>query len=73
VQQSFPGGWKTLGAVTSDKYGIFQRRFSTTRVGSIRGRLVAGGEQSIPFSLKSVPDQFFNPFGSETLIYPGHR
>lgn len=73
LQQSFAGGWRNVGLVRSDRNGIFQKRYDGSASGSVRARLAAGGERSIPFSLTRVPDQPFNPFGSTTLLPPPSR
>jgi hypothetical protein len=68
VEQSFKGGWKQLGIVPTSRYGIFQGRFKTGRAGSARARLLSRPDRSIPFSLKAVPDRFFNPFGLDAIL-----
>lgn len=68
VEQSFRGGWKKLGVLRADANGIFQQRFRSAPVGSVRARLVTTGERAVPFSLAFVPDRFFNPFG-HTVIF----
>jgi Cellulase (glycosyl hydrolase family 5) len=65
VEQSFRGGWRRLGVVKSDRYGIIQRSFTGARTGFVRARTLDRGQQAPPFSLASVPDRFVNPFGSE--------
>jgi hypothetical protein len=70
VEQSFKGGWKKLGTLKTDRYGIFQKRFKSKPVGSVRARLAGRPERAVPFSLKPVPDRFFNPFGQETILEP---
>ena len=63
VEQSFPGGWKQLGTVSTDRYGIFQRRFRSSPRGLVRARTLDRGERAVPFSLTRVRDRFYNPFG----------
>lgn len=71
VDQSFQGGWRRLAVLHADANGIFQQRFAVSPTGSVRARTVgAGAAAAVPFSLKSVPDQFFNPFGSSTQFEP---
>ena len=70
VEQSFRGGWKRLALLSSDRHGIFQHRFSRAPVGYVRARLATTGEKSRPFSLRRVPDRFFNPFGQPGLLEP---
>jgi hypothetical protein len=70
VEQSFRGGWRRLGVLRTNRHGIFQRRFSSTPVGSVRARSLRTRELARPFSLKHHPDRFFNPFGAPTLVEP---
>ena len=63
IEQSFRGGWRVLGVVTTDGSGIFRRTFGTPRTGSIRGTLRGSRERSLPFALKGVRDGPYTPFG----------
>ena len=63
VEQSFRGGWKRLGIVRTDRYGIFHRRFRSRPTGFVRGRVFARPDRAVPFSLRQVPDRYFGPFG----------
>ena len=70
VERLAPGGkWKRLGVVTTNRFGIFERTFRALGTGWVRGRL-GSADATLPFSLKSVPDQFFNPFGLPNLLEP---
>jgi hypothetical protein len=73
VEQSFRGGWRRLGVLRTSRHGIFQRRFSSAPVGSVRARMLGTSHKAVPFSLKHVPDRFFNPFGSPTLVEPRRK
>jgi hypothetical protein len=73
VEQSASGGWRRLGVLRTNRYGIFERRFRGPRVGSVRARVVGTGERAVPFSLKHHPDRFFNPFGQPTLLEPRRK
>ena len=64
VEQSFRGGWKRLGTLRTDRYGIFQQRFRSRPTGLVRARTLDRGERAVPFSLKAVPDCFVVPFGT---------
>lgn len=64
-QRSGQSGWKRLGIVKTDRYGIFQQTFRASRTGWVRGRLVGTSERTLAFSLKAAPDHFYNPFGSQ--------
>jgi polysaccharide biosynthesis protein PslG len=69
VEQRIGKRWARLGGLPTNRYGIFQARFATTLPGSVRARTTTK-DTSIPFSLKTVPDRFFNPFGLPTLLEP---
>ena len=64
VQQSFRGGWKTLGTLRTSPSGVFQARFRSSPVGNVRARTLDRNEQALPFSLKAVADCFVVPFGT---------
>ena len=68
VQQTFRGGWRELAVLHPDRYGIFQRRFTSAATGSIRARVLGRPDVSPVFGLKPVADRFFNPFGQQTLL-----
>ena len=70
MELSFQGGWERLALLNTDRYGIFQRRFTIPLVGAVRARLATTGEKSVPFGVKPVPDRFFNPFGMTKLFEP---
>lgn len=55
-------GWWTLKNVEADESGIF-RRFIRTNIIHGKVRAAFRGTDSIPFSLKRVPDRSFRPFG----------
>jgi hypothetical protein len=56
--------WKRVGKLRANSSGIFQGLIRGVRRGSLRARMGAKGEGSLPFSLKRVRDRPFNPFGS---------
>ena len=64
VEQSFRGGWRVLGTVPTNGFGIFQQRFRGTRNGFVRARTADRGERAVPFSLRPVRDCFVIPFGT---------
>jgi len=70
IEQTFKGGWKRLGTLRTDRYGIFQSRLRSSTKGWIRATIATTRERAIPFSLKRVPDRFFNPFGLTFLLEP---
>ncbi len=67
VEQQFRGGWERLALLRTNGHGIFQARFATNKTGFVRARTADRGERAVPFSLKAVPDRFFNPFGGPAL------
>jgi hypothetical protein len=70
VEQSFREGWRRLGVLRTNRYGIFEHRFASKPVGSVRARSLRTMEYARPFSLKHHPDRLFNPFGLPTLVEP---
>lgn len=64
IEQSSSGGWRKLGTLASDRYGIFSQIYATSGEGPLRARLAVGGDVSVPFSLQVPPDKFYYPFGS---------
>jgi hypothetical protein len=58
------GRWRPVLTLQTDRYGIFQRRLTTTStVGFMRAQLLPGKEASLAFGLKPVPDRHIYPFG----------
>jgi hypothetical protein len=54
-----------VARVRAGSSGIFTGTIvSTRRTGSLRARVAAGGEASVPFSLRVPPDRDVCPFGS---------
>jgi hypothetical protein len=55
-------GWRRLGTLRANGYGIFARTFRKgSRDGHVRARF--RGERSLPFSLTPVPDRVVDPLG----------
>jgi hypothetical protein len=73
VEQSFLGGWKTLGTVAADQYGVFETTYVSAPEGLVRARSTDLGEEAVAFSLATVPDQIFHPFGLAALESIGPR
>lgn len=67
VQQQVRGRWRKLATLRTDAYGIFQARVALRSTGLLRALLSSTGKTSAPFSLKRVPDHYYNPFGLGTL------
>jgi Cellulase (glycosyl hydrolase family 5) len=61
IERSGKGGWRAVRTLTTDRYGIFQRKFRTKRRGSYRARLPDRSMYSLPFSLKRPPDFPISP------------
>ncbi len=70
VERRTSGPWRRLGTLQADAYGIFQSIYQVPYSGYVRARLVGQTASSPPFALADVPDQFFNPFGEDTLLEP---
>jgi hypothetical protein len=67
IQLSRGGRWTVLGTLRPNRFGIFQATFhrQASATQEVRARLgTAKGEASLAFSLRRVPDHFYNPFGS---------
>ena len=71
VERRAPEGrWRRLGVVSVGRDGLFQKTFGVRPTGLVRGRLVGASTVTLPFSLRAVPDRFFNPFGATGLLEP---
>jgi hypothetical protein len=64
VEQSFRGGWTSLGILKTDGFGIFQRTFARPATGFVRAQLLGSANHARPFGLRPVPDHFYYPFGT---------
>lgn len=65
VEQSAHGGWQQVAALSTNRYGIFSGRISSTAsTGYLRARLADGSDASLPFSLRDSPDRDICPFGT---------
>jgi hypothetical protein len=69
IEQKTGGGWRRVARLGTGSSGIFAATLRAPRSGSVRARL-PDGERSLAFSLRAVPDRFFNPFGNPTLLKP---
>ena len=72
VEQRAGRRWRRLGYLRTNRYGIFQHRYRTTRSGFVRAR-TAAGERAVPFSLRHVPDRWFSVFGYFPNLDPKKR
>ncbi len=67
VEQSFKGGWNRLAILRTDRFGIFQKSFKRPATGRVRAQLAGRPDRAIPFGLRRVADQLYDPFGKTTL------
>ena len=70
VQQNSGRGWRTVGSIHADGYGIAQALLKVQPTGRFRAILGSTHEKSLPFSMRVPRDRFFNPFGETTLLEP---
>jgi hypothetical protein len=72
-QRSATGGaWRRVASLRADASGIFQATVPGDRTGFVRARV--GRQASLPFSLASVPDRTYVPFGlGDVGDTKGHR
>jgi hypothetical protein len=64
IEQSSSEGWRRLGTLRSDRFGIFSQLYATSDEGPLRARVLDRNDISLPFSLQVPPDHFYYPFGS---------
>jgi hypothetical protein len=69
VEQRSSTAWRRIGRLQARSSGVFTGTLRAPVTGWVRARAV--GETTLPFSLQSVADRFFNPFGNPTLLEPG--
>jgi hypothetical protein len=69
IQQRTYRHWTTIARVRADRNGIFSLKVTPMGAGDLRG-VTATHEASLAFSLQSVPDRSFNPFGQTSLGKP---
>jgi hypothetical protein len=64
IERARGNAWERVETLTSDAFGIFSARLSTTTQGVLRAKM-PNGDLSVPFSLtKPEPFTLDNPFGS---------
>jgi hypothetical protein len=70
IQVQHGGGWRGVATVRADGNGMFQglakTQYGTNRKGAARARFAGGN--SVPFSMRPVPDFRQPPFGAETPL-----
>jgi hypothetical protein len=64
IEQRTGVRWSRVRVLVSNSHGIFQQVLAGSTRGFVRGRLLGTNEASLAFSLASVADRSFNPFGS---------
>ena len=67
IERKTSSGYRRMFTMTSNSYGIFTKRFSSSLTrGVFRARIVTGSPKipSLGFSLVRPPDRKVNPFGS---------
>jgi hypothetical protein len=65
VQRRVGSTWRTSARLQVGAGGVFSRLLPLAeKTGFLRARLADGTDQSLPFSLKQVPDRRVSPFGS---------
>lgn len=62
VEQQGASGWRRVAVLQADGAGVFSAELRTAIRGSLRARVP--GATSLPFSLTSVPDRVYQPFGT---------
>jgi hypothetical protein len=72
VRQNVGSSWRVVATLRSNAFGIFTGTVPRRGAGDVQAQIAATGEKSLPFSLKPLPDRFFNPFGLPTLLDPPH-
>jgi hypothetical protein len=73
VEQRGPAGWRRLGTLQASSAGIFSGTLARAGRGPLRARMQARGAVSLPFSLVSPPDHFYQPFGAPVPTKKGTR
>lgn len=65
VEESRTGGWKRLGIVEANRYGIFTQTFGAPQGKFVRARVLGkGGLPAVPFPLAGPRNIDVNPFGA---------
>jgi hypothetical protein len=68
VERKVPKGWKLVGRLAANRYGIFSKRFRGRMAGPIRARLASGKDRSVPFSLTRPREIQVWPFGCGGIL-----
>ena len=64
IEQESSGGWRRLGDLTTNAFGIFTGHYGSSGKKPLRARLVGSTPDfSQPYSLIEPPDRFYRPFG----------
>jgi hypothetical protein len=70
VQTRTTGGWRTIGTLRPVSSGVFQGALHPASLGD-DVRAVSGRTTSGIVPVTPIPDHFYNPFGSTSLLEPG--
>ena len=69
LQSQSGSAWRRVATVKAGASGIFEARLPrASSSSSMRARV--DGSTSLPFGLRSVPDHFYNPFGTTPPLEP---
>jgi hypothetical protein len=68
VERKGGAGWKLVGRLTANRYGIFAQRFPGSFAGPLRARLASGKDTSVPFSLTRPREIQVWPFGCGGIL-----
>jgi hypothetical protein len=63
VERKTGKSWTLVRRLTTNRYGIFSRRFAGRMTGPLRARLASGKDASVPFSLTKPKEIQIWPFG----------
>jgi hypothetical protein len=68
VERRAGARWKRVARLTTNRYGIFTRRFGGRLAGPFRARLANGTDTSVPFSLTRPREIQVWPFGCGGIL-----
>ena len=71
IQQTFRGGWKKVGVLRTDRFGIVQSVLRAKPLGQFRA-VLGSGEKSLAFSMRVPRDRYVSPFGMTVLTPHGN-
>jgi hypothetical protein len=72
LQATSGSAWRTFATLTADRYGIFRRQFAGLPPGTyVRAVIASTGDASGSVQSATIPDHFYNPFGTTEPLEPG--